>query len=88
MDPIDREPEEYGQDGDGAMPRPRPPREPLTTDFASPSPAPARTTRLIAGEHLLTVNPVDGSEIAACPPGERPARPVKRTAADRAEADR
>ncbi|MEU2727685.1 ATP-binding protein [Streptomyces griseoviridis] len=88
MDPIDRGPEEYGQDGDGGTPRPRPPREPLTTDFASPTPAPARTTRLISGDHLLTVNPVDGSEIALCPPGERPERPVKRTAADRAEADR
>lgn len=89
MDPIDRGLEEY-DDGGGAgdTARPRPPREPLTTDFGQHAPALVRTTRLVCGDHLLTVNPVDGSEIAACPPGERPERPVRRTAAARADADR
>ncbi|WP_274562081.1 ATP-binding protein [Streptomyces spiramyceticus] len=56
---------------------------------AAPAPAPkpalARTVQVIAGDFLLTVNPVDGSEIEACPPGERPPRPVRHTADDRAE---
>ncbi|MFJ8332957.1 ATP-binding protein [Streptomyces sp. NPDC094437] len=88
MDPTDRGADAYGHDGDGALARPRPPRDPLTPDFAQSAPALARTVRLVAGEHLLTVNPVDGSEIAACPPGERPPHPPKRSAAARAEAAR
>src|SRR5690606_13072588 len=40
------------------------------------------------GDCLLTVNPVDGSEIEPCPPAEEPARPVKRTEVGRAEAER
>ncbi|MFC8128621.1 ATP-binding protein [Streptomyces sp. NPDC057302] len=88
MDPMNRGPEEYGHDGmnddDSARPV-RPPRDPLTPDFGQPAPALARTVQLVSGDFLLTVNPVDGSEIEACPPGERPARPVKRTAAERAE---
>ncbi|WP_030420939.1 ATP-binding protein [Streptomyces sp. SCSIO 75703] len=83
MDPIDRGPEEYGQGGDGHTPRPRPPRDPLTSDFGQP-PVPARTARLVCGDLLLTVNPVDGSEIEVCPPAELPVGPEKRTAADRA----
>jgi hypothetical protein len=88
MDPHNRGPEEHGHDGDGHPPRQRPPRESLTPDFASHAPALARTVRLVTGDYLLTVNPVDGSEIEVCPPGERPARPEKRTAADRAEVAR
>ncbi|MFE6284485.1 ATP-binding protein [Streptomyces sp. NPDC057877] len=88
MDPNTRGPEDYGQDGDGEAPRPRPPRDSLTPDFAQHAPALARTVRLVTGELLLTVNPVDGSEIEPCPPGERPARPRKLTAAQRAESDR
>jgi hypothetical protein len=88
MDPNNRGPEEYGHDGDGDMPRPRPPRDSLTSDFGQHAPALARTVQLVTGDHLLTVNPVDGSEIEACPPGERPGRPEKLTAAERAEADR
>ncbi|MGW1725379.1 ATP-binding protein [Streptomyces sp. NPDC002306] len=88
MDPIDRGPEEYGHDADGNSPRPRPPRDPLTPDLKPQSPAVARTVQLITGDLLLTVNPVDGSEIEVRPPGERPGRPEKLTEAARAEADR
>ncbi|GAA1351281.1 ATP-binding protein [Streptomyces beijiangensis] len=93
MDPINRGPEEYGHDnsdysdgrGEGARPQ-RPPRDALTPDLGqSPSAAPVRTVQLITGDFLLTVNPVDGSEIAACPPGEQPARPLRHRAAERAE---
>ncbi|MFF7278780.1 ATP-binding protein [Streptomyces griseorubiginosus] len=88
MDPNNRGPEEYGHDGDGGSPRQRPPRDSLTPDFGQHSPALARTVQLVAGDFLLTVNPVDGSEIEACPPGERPGRPEKFGAAERAEVDR
>ncbi|MFF5298196.1 ATP-binding protein [Streptomyces sp. NPDC013161] len=88
MDPIDRGPEEYGHDGDDTSSRQRPPREPLTPDFGQHTPALARTVQLVTGDFLLTVNPVDGSEIEVCPPGQRPARPAKFGAAERAEAAR
>ncbi|MEU9352640.1 ATP-binding protein [Streptomyces griseoloalbus] len=88
MDPINPGPEEYGQDGDGSTPRQRPPRESLTADFGQHVPALARTVQLVSGDFLLTVNPVDGSEIEPCPPAERPARPVKMGEAERAEAER
>src|SRR5690606_5511293 len=58
----------------------------LTSDFSPP--ALARTVQLVSGDFLLTVNPVDGSEIEPCPPAERPARPVKLDAAERAEVER
>ncbi|MCX5269705.1 ATP-binding protein [Streptomyces sp. NBC_00199] len=101
MDPNTPGPEEHGHDegdasrssafdsGPGQTSRPRPSRDPLTPDFGQPAPALARTVRLIAGDHLLTVNPVDGSEIELCPPGgERAERPAKRTPERRAEAER
>ncbi|WP_180687784.1 ATP-binding protein [Streptomyces gossypiisoli] len=88
MDPNNRGPEEYGHDGDGNPPRQRPPRDSLTSDFGQPAPALARTVRLVSGDLLLTVNPVDGSEIELCPPGERPGRPGKLTPAQRAEVER
>ncbi|MFE1256660.1 ATP-binding protein [Streptomyces fungicidicus] len=88
MDPNNPGPEEYGREGDGPAPRPRPPRESLTSDFGQHAPALARTVQLVTGDFLLTVNPVDGSEIEPCPPAERPARPVKLTEAERAEAER
>ncbi|CAM5667609.1 hypothetical protein STENM327S_02175 [Streptomyces tendae] len=88
MDPTNRGPEEYGQDGDHQAPRPRPHRDPITSDFGQHAPALARTVQLVSGDFLLTVNPVDGSEIEVCPPTERPARPEKLTAAERAEAER
>ncbi|WP_221348064.1 ATP-binding protein [Streptomyces beigongshangae] len=91
MDPTDREPEEYGRD-DGSASRQRPPRDQLTHPLgqggAQHTPAPVRTVRLVTGDHLLTVNPVDGSEIELCPPGERPPRPVKFGAAERTELTR
>lgn len=85
MDPNNREPEEHGHDDDGQAPRSRPPRDPLTADLGQHSPALARTVQLVSGDFLLTVNPVDGSEIEACPPGERPQRPTKFSATERAE---
>ncbi|MCH5676382.1 ATP-binding protein [Streptomyces gilvus] len=88
MDPNNRGPEEYGHDGDGGSPRPRPPRDSLTSDFGQPAPVLARTVQLVTGDYLLTVNPVDGSEIEICPPGERPGRPEKLTPAERAEVAR
>ncbi|WP_328356835.1 ATP-binding protein [Streptomyces sp. NBC_00445] len=88
MDSNNRGLEEYGRDGDGDTPPQRQPRESLSPDFGQHSPALARTVQLVSGDFLLTVNPVDGSEIEACPPGERPSRPVKFTAAERAEVDR
>ncbi|MFE1796850.1 ATP-binding protein [Streptomyces sp. NPDC059517] len=88
MDPTNRGPEDHGHDDDSA-PRQRPPREPLTHALGQGgvqhTPAPARTVQLVAGDHLLTVNPVDGSEIELCPPGERPPRPTKFSAAERTE---
>ncbi|WP_405528000.1 ATP-binding protein [Streptomyces canus] len=88
MDPNNRGPEEYGHDDDGGPPRQRPPRDSLTTDFGQHSPTLARTVQLVAGDFQLTVNPVDGSEIEACPPGERPGRPERYSTAERAEVDR
>ncbi|MEU4686525.1 ATP-binding protein [Streptomyces xinghaiensis] len=54
----------------------------------APTPAPVRTTTLTAGEYLLTVNPLDGSEVEACPPDRRPAAPARRTPAERARRGR
>ncbi|MFJ8632725.1 ATP-binding protein [Streptomyces sp. NPDC093568] len=88
MDPNNRGPEEYGLDADAQSSRQRPPRDPLTPDFGQHAPALARTVQLVSGDFLLTVNPVDGSEIEVCPPAERPARPEKLTPAERAEIDR
>lgn len=85
MDPNNRGPEEYGHDDDGQAPRSRPPRDALTADLGQHTPALARTVQLVSGDFLLTVNPVDGSEIEACPPGERPQRPTKFSAAARAD---
>ncbi|MEU6127318.1 ATP-binding protein, partial [Streptomyces sp. NPDC047123] len=89
MDPTNRGPEEYGHDHRGDDPdtpaRPQRPRDPLTPDYGQPAPALARTVQLVSGDFLLTVNPVDGSEIEPCPPGERPGPPPKRTADRRAE---
>ncbi|MEV5320762.1 ATP-binding protein [Streptomyces sp. NPDC052687] len=87
MDPTTRGPEGHGHD-DGHAPRQRPPRDPLAPDFGQHAPALARTVQLVSGDFLLTVNPVDGSEIELCPPAERPGRPAKLTAAERAEAAR
>ncbi|MFD4788337.1 ATP-binding protein [Streptomyces sp. NPDC058459] len=83
MDPILPGTEDHGQ-----APSRRPPRDPLTADFAPSGPVPARTTRLVCGDFLLTVNPVDGGEIESLPPHQRPDSPAKRTPAGRAEYER
>ncbi len=91
MDPTNRGPEEYGHGNDRSAEdavRRRQSREPLTPDFGLQTPQQSRTVQLITGDFLLTVNPVDGSEIEPCPPGMQPAAPVRRTAAERAERER
>ncbi|GAA2244718.1 ATPase AAA [Streptomyces ruber] len=87
MDPTSPGSDEYGHE-DGRAPRPRPPREALTPDFGQHAPALARTVQVVTGDFLLTVNPVDGSEVENCPPAERPGRPGKHPAAERTELDR
>ncbi|WP_174887096.1 ATP-binding protein [Streptomyces abyssomicinicus] len=88
MDPNSRGPEERGHGGSGRPPRPRAPRDPLTPDFGQHAPSVARTTEVFTDDLLLTVNPVDGSEIELCPPERTPAPPAKLTLEQRAEADR
>ncbi|MEU6802802.1 ATP-binding protein [Streptomyces neyagawaensis] len=87
MDPTNRASDEHGHD-DAQAPGRRPPREALSQDFDRHAPALARTVQLVSGDFLLTVNPVDGSEIENCPPGELPARPERHAPAERAEIDR
>ncbi|MGW6402879.1 ATP-binding protein [Streptomyces sp. NPDC055134] len=85
-DPYDRADRGHHDDeSDTQASRPRPPRDPLTPDFGQPAQGLARTVQLVSGDFLLTVNPVDGSEIEPCPPGERPGRPVKYAPAERAD---
>lgn len=91
MDPTHRAPEEYGQghDGPGGDPgQRRPSRDAGAVDFGQQTPQQVRVVQLTAGDLLLTVNPVDGSEVEACPPGVRPPAPVRRTAAERAGHER
>ncbi|WP_335935616.1 ATP-binding protein [Streptomyces sp. PTD5-9] len=104
MDPTHQGPEEYGRDengsgggADGRRPSPEPSPGSRTRsgrggaaapDFGQPAPHPARVVRLISGDYLLTVNPVDGSEVELCPPGEHPEPPVRRTATERAARER
>ncbi|MBZ3903832.1 MULTISPECIES: ATP-binding protein [Streptomyces] len=87
MDPNTRGPEEYGHD-DGHTPNKRSARDALTQDFDRHAPALARTVQLVSGDFLLTVNPVDGSEIENCPPGELPGQPVKHLPSERTALDR
>ncbi|MFD9543355.1 ATP-binding protein [Streptomyces sp. NPDC060022] len=87
MDPTNRGPEEYDRSGEDAARR-RQSRDPLTPDFGHQTPQQSRTVQLISGDFLLTVNPVDGSEIEPCRPGEQPATPVRHTAAERADRER
>lgn len=75
MDPTNHRPEEHGRD----QPIPHP------AEGHSPTPAPVRTVQLVSGDYLLTINPVDGSEIEPCPPGGRPAFPERRGPDERAE---
>ncbi|BDM72213.1 ATPase AAA [Streptomyces nigrescens] len=84
MDPnTHRGPEEYGEQG-----TPADPPAPAFGGAQSGHGGPARVVRLVSGNYLVTVNPVDGSEIEPCPPGERPAEPVRLSAQERAEAAR
>ncbi|MFE2930317.1 ATP-binding protein [Streptomyces sp. NPDC059278] len=90
MDPTHRGPEEYGQDNGGFGEGPgrrRPARDQLTPEPGRPAPQ-ARVVRLISGDYLLTVNPIDGSEVELCPPGEQPGPPARRTATGRADRER
>ncbi|MCX4587097.1 ATP-binding protein [Streptomyces sp. NBC_01481] len=73
--------------GDGAG-QARPPRDTGAPDFKKSASAPARTFQLVAGDFLLTVNPVDGSEIEPCPPGQLPTRPGRHSEAERTERQR
>jgi hypothetical protein len=93
MDPMSAGPEEHGRDQD-RRPGPgerRPQRResftpaPATPAAGGPVGAPVRTTELVSGDFLVTVNPVDGSEIVPCPPGRRPGRPERRSMRERAE---
>ncbi|MFG2597595.1 ATP-binding protein [Streptomyces sp. NPDC048462] len=91
MDPTHRGPEEYGHDSDDSAQdagRRRPSRDPLTPDFGQQTPQQARIVQLISGGLLLTVNPVDGSEVEPVRPGEHPDEPVRRTPAERTDRER
>ncbi|MFG3348153.1 ATP-binding protein [Streptomyces sp. NPDC048018] len=84
MDPTNRGPEDYGHDAEPEDARP---------GLAAPAPASTtpsrvRTARLVSGGLLLTVNPLDGSEIEVCPPNEQPQAPRRRDARERAEVAR
>jgi len=82
MDPnTHRGPEEYGEPGSPAVPP-----TPAFGGTQSGSAERARVVRLVSGPYLVTVNPVDGSEIEPCPPGERPAAPGRLDAEERAAA--
>ncbi|MET9932873.1 MULTISPECIES: ATP-binding protein [unclassified Streptomyces] len=81
MDPINSGSEEYGHDTEGEEAR-------QGRGVPAAAPARARVVRLVSGELLLTVNPVDGSEIEPCPPGQEPEAPRPRTPEERAEAAR
>ncbi|MFE9041616.1 ATP-binding protein [Streptomyces sp. NPDC007818] len=86
MDPIHRGPAESGHDTAAEDARPAQPA--ALPERAAPAPARARVTRIVSGDLLLTVNPVDGSEIEARPPGEEPPAVRRRTPEERAEAAR
>lgn len=91
MDPTHRGPDEFGHDRNGSAQdagRRRPSRDPLTPDFGQQTPQQARIVPLISGGLLLTINPVDGSEVEPCRPGEQPAEPVRRTPVERADRER
>ncbi|WP_189933374.1 ABC transporter ATP-binding protein [Streptomyces sulfonofaciens] len=101
MDPMNRGPEDHrspagdpadaatpaasGVSGDGPAGGQGQAGDPLAAAEDKSAPRPARAVRLVSGDLLVTVNPVDGSEVEPCPPDRRPPRPVKRTAAERAE---
>lgn len=61
---------------------PRPQRDPLVAPD-TPTSGSARVARVVTSEFLLTVNPIDGTEVVPVPPQERKT-PVRRTAQERA----
>lgn len=63
----------------------RPPRTPLG-EAATGGQTAARVVQVVAGEYLLTVNPIDGSEVVLCPPDRIPAA-ARRTPEERAARD-
>lgn len=87
MDPKKRAPEEYGRDRQdsgarwtfgGGEHRDSSSAEPSAPSSRAASvPVRDRMVRILADEHVLTVNPVDGSEVEPCPPGSRPGPPVR-----------
>ncbi|MFI1968845.1 AAA family ATPase [Streptomyces cinnamoneus] len=87
MDPTNRGSEEFRDDESASATdggRRRPPRE---GGLPAPETAggPVRVVQLVAGDYLLTVNPVDGSEIEPCPPGAQPSRSRRHDPDERAE---
>ncbi|MGY1438049.1 ATP-binding protein [Streptomyces reniochalinae] len=56
-------------------------------DADGPGGEAARAVRLVAEEYLVTVNPVDGSEVEPCPPGTRQEAPPKLAPSDRPVAE-
>ncbi|MFE2430874.1 ATP-binding protein [Streptomyces sp. NPDC059373] len=86
-EPNDERPQ-AGEAEEGTLALPRVQRQPLVPPTADPAAGTgsgggsARVVQLVAGDFLLTLNPVDGSEITTCPPEDRPA-PVRRTAQER-----
>lgn len=84
-----------GFDADAALPVPAgrsggAPAASATSATSTTSAAPGdkgarRPVQVIAGELLVTVNPIDGSEVELCPPDRRPPFPVRRSAEERAE---
>ncbi|MDF3289375.1 ATP-binding protein [Streptomyces silvisoli] len=62
----------------------RPPRPPLADGTGAQGTA--RVAQVVAGEYLLTVNPIDGSEVVLCPPG-RISPAARRTPEQRAARD-
>lgn len=80
MDPTNRTPE-GPRTGEGRTGADSP------AEDAGQGPVPVRVVQLVAGDYLLTVNPVDGSEIEPCPPGRLPAPARRHDAEARAERD-
>ncbi|MCM2578152.1 ATP-binding protein [Streptomyces meridianus] len=84
---MNRAPEEYARDGQdsgarrgfgGSERRNLSSGDPIAASAQSaPAPARDRLVRILAGDHVLTLNPVDGSEVEPCPPGSRPGTPVR-----------
>ncbi|GAA1891642.1 ATP-binding protein [Streptantibioticus ferralitis] len=77
--------------GEDTLSTRRPPRPSRESAGAQPGagngPGTARVAQLVAGDYLLTVNPIDGSEVVLCPPDRIPTA-VRRTPEERAARDR